>query len=139
MARHVRTRDHRNRAGDQSLEGHMARTFTSILVPTDFSEFSDAALEYAKTIAAAFGASLHLLHVFEDPYGTSGAFGGELALPNDLREATVAEATRQFGDRLTANERVRFAATTDVIMGPTARSIVDYAAAQQADLIVMGT
>jgi universal stress protein A len=119
----------------------MTRTVTRILVPTDFSEFSDAALDYAKHLAATFGASLHLLHVYEDPYETNGAFGGELsvALPNDLRDVAVADAVRQFDARLTPSERLRFAATTEVIMGPTARTIADYAQMQQVDLIVMGT
>jgi nucleotide-binding universal stress UspA family protein len=119
----------------------MTRTFTRILVPTDFSEFADAALDYAKTLAATFGASLHLLHVFEDPYATPGAFAGDpyLAFPDDLREAVVAEARRQFEARMTSDEQARFAATTEVLMGPTARTIVDYADARQADLIVIGT
>ena len=42
---------------------------TRILVPTDFSETSDAALTYARQLADALGASLHLVHVFDDPYG----------------------------------------------------------------------
>ena len=46
----------------------MAPTVTTILVPTDFSETADAALAYAKRLAGCLGASLHLLHVFRDPY-----------------------------------------------------------------------
>jgi len=42
--------------------------FKRILVPIDFSPPSDAALEYARTIATRFGASLHLFHVAQDPY-----------------------------------------------------------------------
>ena len=38
-------------------------TVNSILVPTDFSEPSDAALQYATDMAQAFGAQLYLLHV----------------------------------------------------------------------------
>jgi Universal stress protein family len=44
--------------------------FTRILVPTDFSEPSDAALEYARGFSLAFGASLHVLHVIEAPCTT---------------------------------------------------------------------
>ena len=40
----------------------------TVLVPTDFSECSDAALRYGRALASAFGATLHLLHVVQDPY-----------------------------------------------------------------------
>src|SRR5689334_1721432 len=42
--------------------------FKRILVPMDFSAPSDAALEQARSVATRFGASLHLLHVADDPY-----------------------------------------------------------------------
>ncbi len=41
--------------------------FSRILVPTDFSPPSDAALEYARILAAKFGSSLRILHVIDDP------------------------------------------------------------------------
>ena len=40
----------------------------TILVPTDFSECSDAAVKYGAALAKAFGATLHLLNVVQDPY-----------------------------------------------------------------------
>jgi nucleotide-binding universal stress UspA family protein len=39
-----------------------------ILVPTDFSVCSDAALKYGRALTEAFGATLHLLHIVQDPY-----------------------------------------------------------------------
>lgn len=39
----------------------------NILLPTDFSEPSLKATEYALSLAHRFDASLHLLHVIEDP------------------------------------------------------------------------
>ena len=41
--------------------------FTRILVPTDFSDLSDAALDHARELARTFGGSLHILHVVEAP------------------------------------------------------------------------
>ena len=38
----------------------------NILLATDFSEPSVAALDYAKSLAQAFGARIHVLHVLED-------------------------------------------------------------------------
>ena len=43
-----------------------------ILVPTDFSSASKRALRYACALADAFGASLHVLHVAENPYVPGG-------------------------------------------------------------------
>jgi hypothetical protein len=40
--------------------------FSRILVPTDFSPPSDAALEYARILAATFGSTLRILHVIDD-------------------------------------------------------------------------
>src|SRR6476661_6724869 len=39
----------------------------TILVPSDFSECSDAALRYGLELARRFDARLHLLHVVQDP------------------------------------------------------------------------
>ena len=50
--------------------------FTRILVPTDFSEPSEAALDYARALAGKFGASLHVLHVFDAPFA-AGAVSPE--------------------------------------------------------------
>ncbi len=50
--------------------------FTRILVPTDFSEPSEAALDYARVLAGKFGASLHVLHVFDAPFA-AGAVSPE--------------------------------------------------------------
>lgn len=49
----------------------MACSLARILVPTDFSETSDAALAYAKVLASRLGASVHLLHVFSDLYAAA--------------------------------------------------------------------
>ncbi len=38
-----------------------------IMIPTDFSEYSNHALKYAVTLAQNFQAKLHLVHVYELP------------------------------------------------------------------------
>ena len=38
-----------------------------ILVPTDFSERSTEALAYAQVLGAPFEATIHVLHVVQDP------------------------------------------------------------------------
>src|SRR4029453_19227309 len=74
-------------------EVHMAPIFTRILVPTDFSAAADAALEFARMLADEFGASLHLLHVLEDPMTPSGLVADIYTPePPDVRHALIQEA-----------------------------------------------
>jgi nucleotide-binding universal stress UspA family protein len=114
--------------------------FTRILVPTDFSEPSDAALDYARTLAAKFGASLHLFHVVEDQFVT-GPFGAEMYVPHPPGTLSylTAEAQGYLGRRITAEDRANLRATTEIIVGTAARTIVEYASDNGYDLIVMGT
>jgi len=118
----------------------MTGNITRILVPTDFSPQSDATLEYAKLLAGRFGASLHLIHVLEDPYATS-AYATEVYgyLPPGLKESWQKDADKRLATLLPAAERKRFDGSTTVIFGRPARAIVEYAESEGIDLIVMGT
>ena len=111
-----------------------------ILIPTDFSATSDAALAWAKTIAGQFGASVHLVHAFEDPF-TSAAFAAEIysPLPLSLRQTLIVETERRLAERLPFEERARFNGTAEIVTGNPAKTIVEYAGTLDADLIVMGT
>ena len=113
--------------------------FSRILVPMDFSAPSDAALDYARGVAMRFGASLHLLHVADDPYRT--LYGGEVFVPEieRLRRQIVSDAAGRLKGRLTASDVTGFEATIDAIIGTPAGSIVEYAGGHGIDLIVMGT
>ena len=111
-----------------------------LVVPTDFSTTSDAALAYAKMLAEQFGASLHLVHAFEDPF-TTAAFAAEVytPLPLSLRENLLREVQRRLAERLPVEQRARFNGTVEAVTGTPAKTIVEYARSSGADLIVMGT
>ena len=111
-----------------------------ILVPTDFSSTSDAALDYARALAARFGASLHLLHVIQDPF-LSGPLVAEAYVTETpgVRTTIMDDAKARLAHRLTARDRDTFAAHAEVVFGRDAETIVDYAADRGVDLIVMGT
>jgi universal stress protein A len=118
----------------------MMAPVTKILVPTDFSATADAALEYAKVLAGQLGVSLHLLHVFSDPYAVAAHAPDVYAtVPPTLRERALEEARECLRQRLTAEEEERFHGTCDIVCGLTARQIVAYADDNAIDLIVMGT
>ena len=90
----------------------MTRNFTRILVPTDFSAPSNAALALAKRIAATSGASLHLLHVLEDPFAAA-AYTAEVYVPppTGLRESWLEGAKALLDAQLTPDERATFHST----------------------------
>jgi nucleotide-binding universal stress UspA family protein len=118
----------------------MTRTISRILVPTDFSAASEAALEYAVTLADRFGASLHLLHVVEDPF-VGGAFGSELYITSvpAMRAHLVDEAAQRLCRILGQEDRERLKATSEVRVGAPAAAIREAAHVQHCDLVVMGT
>jgi universal stress protein A len=109
----------------------------TILVPVDFSDCSDAAIKYGYALAAAFGATLHLLHVVHDPYMLPWAVEGFSASGVDLLGEWDAQAKGRLAGLVPTA-----AATTTVLQtfaGAPDREIVRYAAKQQIDLIVLGT
>ena len=117
----------------------MTRNFTRILVPTDFSAPSNAALTLAKRMAEMSGASLHLLHVLEDSMTTAAAAVGVYEPTAELRERWREGARTLLCTQLTPAEQASFRSTEDVVFGTPARTIVEHAKANDIDLIVMGT
>ena len=112
-------------------------SLNTILVPSDFSECSDEAVRYGLELARRFNAQLHLLHVVQDPVTQPYAAEG-FAVP--LFEA-VEEWRAQAEARLRAAvpERDRPRVTVASIVATPFAEILDYAAAHNVDLIVMGT
>jgi universal stress protein A len=128
------------RGGTETARAAMEATmFKRILVPVDFSAPSDAALDYARSVAARYGASLHLLHVAEDPY--RAFYSVEVFVPEieDLREEILNDTQKRLNERLRPSDVTEFRATAESIIGMPAGSIVAYAAERDIDLIVMGT
>ena len=113
---------------------------TRILVPTDFSTASDEAVASAKMLAGRFGASLHLVHAFDEPF-TAIAFASELtsALPLPLRDELIRDSARRLEQQLPADQKVYFRGTTEIVSGRPAPTILKAAERLGADLIVMGS
>jgi nucleotide-binding universal stress UspA family protein len=113
---------------------------SQILVPTDFSPTSDLALDYAREIARRFGASLHLLHVLEDPF-VHGPFASDMFIDEraDVRRAVLEDARARLAHRVRRREGEVAAASAEIVSGHSADTIVKYAHELGADLIVMGT
>ena len=111
----------------------------NVMVATDFSEPSEAALNYGRELARTFDATLHVIHVADNVYM---AYGGEAysgVLP-DLQREVEAAAAKQLEGLLDEEDRTVLRAKP-VLVTSIAKpaAIVDYAVEQAIDLIVMGT
>ena len=111
-----------------------------ILVPTDFGEAADAALNYARALARNFGASIDVLHVADDV--SSRMFAGEvfMAMPPTLQKDVEDMARKQLDARLIDNDPDPLPVRPIVLSSNApALTIVNYAKETGTDLIVMGT
>ena len=111
-----------------------------ILAPTDFSAASDAALDYARTLAERFGAHVHLLHVLEEPFVGGGVASDALVTEAPaVRAALLRAAQERLAHRVTQRDREQLHMTAEVVFGTAAQAILDNVRRNGDDLIVMGT
>jgi nucleotide-binding universal stress UspA family protein len=111
-----------------------------ILVATDFSEPSDAALAYGQELARTFGAQLLIAHVVDSVLTRAYGPDGFAFADPELQTALEASALRQLEALISDEDRERLRAEPVVLASNTpASTIVDYAGASDVDLIVMGT
>ncbi|MBX3436271.1 MAG: universal stress protein [Planctomycetaceae bacterium] len=110
-----------------------------ILTPTDFSEFSKPALEYACEFASRFGAELHILHVIDASLAMPDPLMGAPVSDSEIRdlESAAGSALQALpGEAATAGVNV---AARKLCMGTPFVEIIRYARQNDIDLIVMGT
>jgi nucleotide-binding universal stress UspA family protein len=115
----------------------------TLLVPVDGSPGGALALETAKLLARATGASLDLVQVTV-PIALQGMvtseFGGMSYYDPDWDDETVAEAKSYVGGLVTHLRQEQLTADGQVFTGPdAAQGIVAAAEKHEADLIVMST
>jgi nucleotide-binding universal stress UspA family protein len=107
-------------------------TYETLLLPTDGSTGADAVVSDAETLATAFDATVHVLYVVDvtvyDPDLVVDLIGGF--------ERLGSRVTAEVGARLT---EAGVETETTVRRGRPARTILDYAAEIDADLVTMGT
>jgi nucleotide-binding universal stress UspA family protein len=116
-------------------------TLQKILVATDFSEPSTAALAYGRELARSFGAALTVLHVVDDTMARAyGIDGGVLLADPGLQLQLEANALTQVDALISDGDRRQLKAGGAVVSSMTpAAAIVTYADRLNIDLIVMGT
>ena len=110
-----------------------------ILFPTDFSDGSKRAQEYACALAEQFQSHLHVLHVLQDITPFIGNGGAMLSLPNiyfvEQRQAAEDALKRLLPDQWARGKQVIRATR----QGNPYVEVVDYAKENDIDVIVIGT
>lgn len=111
--------------------------FKQILVPVDFTKYSDEALHVAADIARRYQASLTLIHVLDPLEYAVSEYESE---PNERRRWALSEIEKALdGAKRLAHSAGVVGVTTRAIEGATSDGIVDFANRTDCDLIVMGT
>ena len=111
----------------------------NVLVATDFSEPSNAALNYGRELARTFAATLHVLHVADIATVQYGIELYSTLLP-ELQQEVEAAARKQVEGLITEEDRLALRAKPVIVTaGSKAAAIVGYASQHRMDLIVIGT
>jgi nucleotide-binding universal stress UspA family protein len=114
-------------------------TLRNVLVATDFSEPSDAAVMYGRELATRFVATLHILHVAPNVFAAPGA-EYYAAVSTDLQKQVEDDAWQRLKALTVDSDKSGPPTHVTVITGNSpAVTIVNFAKEHTIDLIVMGT
>ncbi len=119
-------------------------SFSKILVPTDFSDCANVALDRALELPRPIGGSVTLLHVYEMPpiYPSGPIMSAEtITAAENAARAELEKAKERASRRLKERPPVGGVPeiTTKLIMGGPLGEILEEARQGQYDLIVIGT
>jgi len=121
-----------------SVDGGVSAVFKRIVCAVDFSTGSLLAVNTALELAQEAAARLTLVHAIEFPAALREVVFSTDADVDQLHAAAEAEFLRRLRALVPAQARTYCTVTTRVNEGKPAREIERVAAAEQADLIVMG-
>lgn len=132
----------------------MTFPYKKILLPLDGSEFAAQAIPHAEAIANSQGAELILFEVIEDPLkilvsppGMGAASGSHTSVvgigptnpDNQVHADAMDQAKLALDELATSLKHRKVNVVTDIDTGDPAECIVDYATANDVDLIVINT
>jgi len=109
-----------------------------IIATIDFSEISDELVEQAATLAEAFTAKLHLLHVAAPNPDFAGYEAGPKVV-RDARAQELREEHQRLNDYAARLRERKIDAKALMVQGPTVEMILKETRALEADLIIVGS
>jgi nucleotide-binding universal stress UspA family protein len=111
----------------------------NILIPTDFSKYSDAALNIAADIAATYDANIYLLHAVDNTITRKSIdYGISYEEIKQLEENSVnssAEKLKKLSANIIKNDKIKIFHVTKI--GDPAEVILKEQKAKKIDLIVI--
>jgi len=107
------------------------KEISHILVPTDFSAFSNRAFRFASRLADLLNAKITLFHVVEPPYNFATAIKGMI----EMMEKNALSRMQQLIDSSDYEIKIE----TQIRHGRTSLEILDCVDREQVDLVVMGS
>jgi nucleotide-binding universal stress UspA family protein len=107
-----------------------------VLVPTDFSETSQAATQYAVELAKKFNAKIYLLHVIEDPVVYMPMFESYALPPKEDFESF---AETRLENWILDEDKGDLEIETKWVHGNPFVDILKFSKREDMDLIVVGT
>lgn len=114
------------------------KSFQKILVATDFSDCSVEACAYALSLARKFDASIHVLHVINEPVDLRGFYVPHISF--EQLEKEIADGAASMLETFCKENLQEFSNyTTSVATGVPYEEITRSAQDQDASLIVIGT
>ena len=119
------------------IQNEAVQPVERIVASVDFSDHSRKALELAVDLARSTGAELQVLHAHVAPAGWHLGIADAMAGPTDLIGAARTSAQEYFDRWIGETDTAGLTVTPAFVEGEPVECIL--AAAQEADLIVMGT
>jgi nucleotide-binding universal stress UspA family protein len=110
-----------------------------ILFPTDFSDPSNEALQYALSFAKEYGAKLVVLHVINEKVFAEGLNLPRVISLEELGAEMEAEAKRQLKTLIPKEQGEGLERENVIIKGNPFLEIIRYAKDEDVDLIIIGT
>ncbi len=112
----------------------------NILVPTDFSEYSEDAMSAAEEIARRFGAKLHLLHVVDLlPQMCTEEYCVDPLVVQQIEDESLRAAEKRLAAELARLRTAGLNVQMSVRQGAPYREILNEQQEKQIDLIVIAT